>query len=423
MNRKKTITAFGILMAVISLLLIDVYILQQLGAVNGMPKQINNIFEKISNKYTTKDYRYKYYFSGVKSKDSGTGELIGLDNTYGTVHIKIINNATTYNDERGCEYLLGRLSIHRSDSEQSTSLSKPMRLYKDYETDEYMLPYLEDGYTKVNIDGKTGLINADAQLVIQPRYYDLGELSDGLISFSSQGNLYGYLNLNGDIVIPEKYSNANPFSDGLAEVTHNSKTYCIDKDDNIHFEKLAAGVSSRKFSEGLLEFETEDNRVGFLDRKGKIVIQPIYYSIGGSGNLDRVSDFHNGYALVSTRDPYSGGGQSKDIFINKQGENAFQKEFESASSFSKGLAYVTINGQSGYIDTKGKWVNQEKATQILNNNADPKASIINLSTIHIITLFLCVVLIPLLAYALIKSNKRKREYNSMVSKILKNEID
>lgn len=83
---------------------------------------------------------------------------------------------------------------------------------------------------------------------------------------------------------------------------------------------------------------------GFMDRKGKVVIQPQFYN---------VSDFFDGLArvvvLVGT-DTY------KTCFINEAGKTVIPCNFDNAGDFSEGLAPVRVGRLWGYIDRTGKMV-------------------------------------------------------------------
>jgi len=94
---------------------------------------------------------------------------------------------------------------------------------------------------------------------------------------------------------------------------------------------------------------------GFIDRSGKIIIQPQFEDTG---------DFSEGLAWVR---PFDG----KAGYIDKSGKLIIKPEFDAANSFSGGLAQVMMLGDKksvdphgvespaqkyGYIDKAGKFI-------------------------------------------------------------------
>ena len=90
------------------------------------------------------------------------------------------------------------------------------------------------------------------------------------------------------------------------------------------------------------EFETfkENNKYGFkLKSSGEIVI-PLKYDSAGS--------FSEGLAVVRLNGKWG--------YIDKTGKEIIPLKYDSAESFSKGLARVRLNGKWGYVDKTGKVV-------------------------------------------------------------------
>jgi hypothetical protein len=81
---------------------------------------------------------------------------------------------------------------------------------------------------------------------------------------------------------------------------------------------------------------TENNKVGYIDSKGKIKIQPQYNS-GGT--------FAEGLAPVRRNGLYG--------FINESGDFIINPQFDYATSFYKGIAVAWENGVPSFIDRKG----------------------------------------------------------------------
>jgi hypothetical protein len=132
-------------------------------------------------------------------------------------------------------------------------------------------------------------------------------------------------------------SGSKTFYEGLRRDNINNKWGFIDEQGKvvIPHEYESAG----NFSEGLAAVMRE-GKWGFIDKTGKIIIVPQY------GFVD---DFHEGYA-VATQGEWMA---SKKGYINKQGKIVISFEYEQANGFSSNRAVVKLNGKWGCINTEG----------------------------------------------------------------------
>lgn len=107
-----------------------------------------------------------------------------------------------------------------------------------------------------------------------------------------------------------------------------------------------AGVVSRNDADPY----TMTNRVGYVDKQGKLVIPFEYDGImaGEGGESITFNDFSEGLAAVAKNEKYG--------FINTKGEVVIPLEYDWVNNFSEGLAVVSRNGQYGAIDKTGKVV-------------------------------------------------------------------
>ncbi|MBV9957180.1 MAG: WG repeat-containing protein, partial [Acidobacteria bacterium] len=97
-----------------------------------------------------------------------------------------------------------------------------------------------------------------------------------------------------------------------------------------------------EFSEGLA-YVKAGNRRGVIDRSGKMVVELT--------QVDFASPFTEGLASVQT-----GGTQPRRGFIDKTGKLVIAPQFDSVESFGEGLAVVMIDRKYGFIDKTGKVV-------------------------------------------------------------------
>ena len=108
-----------------------------------------------------------------------------------------------------------------------------------------------------------------------------------------------------------------------------------------------------------------NNKAGFINKTGKVVVEP---------QFDRAGDFTEGLAPVSFLNYKSKKGYTTG-FIDNTGKFVIKPQFESATSFSNGLSVIGFNvkyicdgfpeGDFGVIDKTGKLVVEAKFNRIL----------------------------------------------------------
>lgn len=150
--------------------------------------------------------------------------------------------------------------------------------------------------------------------------------------------MYGYINRDGEIVIQPKYYRATDFNNGLAivEIDRLSDLWaCINTNDEILFT-IKADYFIEGFSEGFA-VTSYKNDYFFIDRNGNNVFNKTFYY---------ANNFHNGFAVVKLNS------QNRNIsVINKKGEIVLDSLYNFISDFNNGYAKIQINNQRGIIDT------------------------------------------------------------------------
>ena len=217
----------------------------------------------------------------------------------------------------------------------------------------------ENGLAPVTINGKWGFIDKTGKIVVEPQFIDCF-YSQGVYNFlrkSVDDDQTGFLEDNTGKLTIVPYVIMTFFGDGLAAVSTKKGYGYIDLTGEIaikpnskyqfiscHYEGLAAVMPKNKWG-----------KWGFIDKKGKVVIRPIY---------DHVYRFSNGKTTVVKND--------KCGVINTKGEMIIKPQFDMIDKFAaNGLAIVKINDKYGYIDTTGTIVFEpkfNKATAFSENN-------------------------------------------------------
>lgn len=154
----------------------------------------------------------------------------------------------------------------------------------------------------VKKDKKYGFINKSGIEVI-PLVYDqvAFNITENLIAVKQNGKS-GFINRNNETVIPFEYEEAYPFFDGIAFVKKENLYIGIDTKNRIKVNFGTERTELPFYSNNLTTFK-ENNKYGYINKKGKVVIPAIY---------------------------------------------------EYAYPFVNGMAYVELNGKSGFINKKGK---------------------------------------------------------------------
>jgi hypothetical protein len=223
-------------------------------------------------------------------------------------------------------------------------------------------------------NGKVGYIDQRGKIVVPPDIEWFGgngggEFHDGLLEVSASDGVY--VDRNGKPAFDKKFSRGWDFSEGLAVAmeTDGGKWGYI----NTHgeFAILPRFASSGMdyvwpFQGGFAKIEVA-GKFGYIDHTGNFVIPPTL--------LDGDS-FHDGYARVIVDGPcakmehgpcaspqvvpveaeHSSLSSCKYAFVGSSGRIISDLRFDSAGSFSEGLAPVEISGLWGYIDTSGNLV-------------------------------------------------------------------
>ena len=223
-----------------------------------------------------------------------------------------------------------------------------------------------EGLAAVQVNSKWGYINKDGKFAIEPKFATdplrtygsrqiaAGRFASGIAIVEYPQSYCGFIDKTGrstlDILTVD-HEGKSTFHDGLTLVTSGASTPF----GNGYFNtagKLVAKCPSgypEQFAGGYARFyiypKTGELKIGFINKVGKIVIQPTW---------DNAGDFAENLVAVSHGNHVGKGSyEGKWGFIDVNGKYACGLKFDAADYFSEGLAAVKLGDRWGYIDRRG----------------------------------------------------------------------
>ena len=175
-----------------------------------------------------------------------------------------------------------------------------------------------------------GYINKAGRMVIKAQFDSAWKFSDGL-ALVEIDDKRGYIDAQGILIVKPQFNMARDFSEGLAAVLVGDGTcdLCgewvyIDKTGNIVIRTALKNGEQQvgDFSEGLAFFRDWQSMHGFIDKSGKVVIEPKFGYAG---------DFHYGLAEVAIGQMRYGWG-----YIDKTGKLVIPANFKAQVPSRKG---------------------------------------------------------------------------------------
>ncbi|MGE3850798.1 MAG: WG repeat-containing protein [Planctomycetota bacterium] len=203
-----------------------------------------------------------------------------------------------------------------------------------------------DDLLPVCVNGKFGFIDRSGTIVVKPTYDGAGVFSEGLCAVCL-GGTWGYLGRDGEVAIPLAYDSSGEFFRGRARIWLNGQCGCIDtrgrlvvppRYQSIRMDECGFMIASGWDRGGNL-VEVMFDRDGHRAFPGLQLPASIGFSEGlmAAGKRDENAAVHWG-------------------FINTAGEFVIDATYDWCGWFSDGLAHVTRDGQTGFIDRAGNVV-------------------------------------------------------------------
>ncbi len=135
---------------------------------------------------------------------------------------------------------------------------------------EYVGGY-NNGYFRVSLNGKWGLINGNGNEVIKVMFQDVRPFHEGLAAVKLNDK-WGFINWKGELVINYKYNKVKNFNNGLTLVCDEYKVFCIDmKGDTMNMTLFDA---MKKYDGTFDDYKKKIKFVGQPLRKKKYIEAP-----------------------------------------------------------------------------------------------------------------------------------------------------
>lgn len=161
---------------------------------------------------------------------------------------------------------------------------------------------------------------------------------------------WGFCNTMGEVVVEARYDNVSDFSEGRSIVSLDGLYGMVDREGNMVIDLIYDDMS---WNDGTLAYVDRDGKHGCLNRMGESVVPLHYHWVG---------EFNDGLAVVEL--------DSKFGYVNLKGELAIALIYDGATSFTgHGTAGVRLGSDKFRIDTKGEKITMEKEMQIAREAA------------------------------------------------------
>jgi hypothetical protein len=197
-----------------------------------------------------------------------------------------------------------------------------------------------NGYAIVNKDEKFGLLNAGGYFNIEPKFFELVFIGEGLLKALSENDFWGIVNVQGDTILPFQYEAIGEFSENRALAAKKGKCGYINEMGTVviplKFPFASILLTTGQFENGFA-LHKQKYKSTLIDTAGKII------SFSGFEDYGKPSA-----GLFPVRKNKKWG------FIDANKKIKVPIKYESVESFANGFAVVHQNKQAGLVDTSGK---------------------------------------------------------------------
>jgi hypothetical protein len=213
---------------------------------------------------------------------------------------------------------------------------------------------IEGGFWQLCIGENCGLYNKQGKQLLKPKKLIFREqLQDNLFkSFQSTGSdaitgLYGLIDTSGIELVPTKYQHIWNLQEGLIGFsTQEGKNGFIDKKGKVVIQGIKGNVYA--FSNGLAKVDDylpNNSKLNYyIDKTGKTILKP------SMNDVEWYEDFFEEVASFKQKSTGLMG------LIDKKGQVVIKPKFQDISYFNNGLAAAKLNDKYGFINKTGSIV-------------------------------------------------------------------
>jgi len=182
---------------------------------------------------------------------------------------------------------------------------------------------------------KWGYLTEDGKLAVEDKYDDLREFNEGLAAMST-GGLWGFIDKFGRVMIPARYRTVKTYTEEIAVTQDLNGFFHLIKATGEHIGDSLKYDDVSKFQEGK-SVVNRDYLFGFIDKEGKIAIEPTYESARA---------FSNGIAMVQKNEKYG--------FINHNNKEILPLKYDKIWYPVDDMVRFKKDGKYGYINLISK---------------------------------------------------------------------
>lgn len=186
-----------------------------------------------------------------------------------------------------------------------------------------------------------GFVDTTGQTIVEPQYRKAGDFSDGIayVRMRTKKRFFGlirgkrrytYINTKGEILFTPKFKKAESSQNGAAMAYKSGKKYIITPEGEIIFSTKHYISEFNKY--GLAVFSDKNRKKGLLNNKGEVILKP--------DDIQDIEPFSEGYAQVKIN--------NRCGFIDTLGNIVISPQYLRAGHFSDGLVRVNTLEGWGY---------------------------------------------------------------------------
>jgi WG repeat protein len=172
----------------------------------------------------------------------------------------------------------------------------------------------------------------------------IGEVSEGLVSFSPTGDKFGFMDTVGSLAVPVIYASVRPFHEGLAKVCQEKCGYV-----DVHGKVVIplTYTAGPDFESGKARV-CEGSKCGYVTKNGVFTQSSEVFMLAHLFG-QHIVEYNADGLHVLHKDGLVG-------FVDDHDKVAIKAQFKEGDEFSEGLAAVIVDeyGTCGYVDKTGK---------------------------------------------------------------------